>query len=291
MSAIRKVRKAIFPAAGLGTRFLPATKAMPKEMLTVLDRPLIQWVVQEARDAGIEQFIFVISNGKDPIINHFDKNPELHDTLKRRGKTKELALVEAAEMPVGFFSTVRQPEPLGLGHAVWCARELVGDEPFAVILPDEIVQAPKGALTQAMEVYEKTGGNVITVTEVPRADTSKYGICATASDDGRVVEINGLVEKPHPDEAPSNISIHGRYIFQPEIFKILDEKKIGAGGEIQLTDAMAKLIETQKFHGVRVEGKRYDCGQKLGFVEANIAMAVSDPDIGPTVKAMLQKYI
>jgi UTP--glucose-1-phosphate uridylyltransferase len=291
MTSIKKVRKAVFPAAGLGTRFLPATKAVPKEMLTVVDRPLIQWVVEEARQAGIEQFIFVVSNGKEAIINHFDKHAELNKMLATKGKSKELAAVEAAEIPVGHFSFVRQPEPLGLGHAVWCARELVGDEPFAVILPDEIVHNKVGALGQAVEVYNRTGGNVITVAEVPRADTQKYGVCDISSDDGRVVQIKGLVEKPKPEDAPSNLCIHGRYILQPELFDILDEKKTGAGGEIQITDAMQRLIEKQTFHGVRVEGARHDCGQKMGFIEANIAMALQDADIGPAVKAMLKKYV
>ena len=288
--AITRVRKAVFPAAGLGTRFLPATKAMPKEMLTLLDRPLIQHVVEEAMEAGIEQFIFVVSQGKTALEDHFDKQVELMRTLEARGKKIELKLVEDSTIPAGDFAFVRQPEPLGLGHAVWCARHAVGDEPFAVILPDEVVLGERSCLAQAMDIYNEIGGNVITVAEVAKEDTSKYGICALASDDGRVARISGFVEKPKAEEAPSNLSIHGRYIFQPRMFALLEEKRIGAGGEIQLTDAMARLVAEQPFHGVRVTGERYDCGNKQGFVLANVAFALRDPTVGPAVRqAIAQK--
>ncbi|MGE3770537.1 MAG: UTP--glucose-1-phosphate uridylyltransferase GalU [Bdellovibrionales bacterium] len=289
MSMPQKVRTVVFPAAGLGTRFLPATKAIPKEMLTVLDRPLIQWVVEEAKQAGIERFVFVISKGKEAIVEHFRKHPEMEAMLQAKNKMKELVAVQHASIDGINLLVAYQDQPLGLGHAVWCAREQVGNEPFAVVLPDEIVHHGQGALAQAVDVYNKVGGNVITVLEVPKEDVSKYGICAIGSDDGRTVSITDLVEKPKVEEAPSNICIHGRYILQPEIFKILDEKKVGAGGEIQITDAMVKLIGTQPFHGVRVEGERYDCGQKLGFIKANIAMALDDADIGSAVRTFINK--
>lgn len=289
--SIQKVRKAVFPAAGLGTRFLPATKAMPKEMLTLLDRPLIQHVVEEAQEAGIEQFVFVLSRGKTIMEDHLDMQVELLKTLEARGKIKELQIVEDSTIPAGSAIFVRQPEPLGLGHAVWCARHVVGNEPFAVILPDEVVLGEKSCLAQAMDVYNQHGGNVITVSEVAREDTSKYGICALKSDDGRTVEISGFVEKPKVEEAPSNISIHGRYIFQPRLFDFLEEKRLGAGGEIQLTDAMVKLVAEQTFRGVRVEGERYDCGQKLGFVMANLAFALRDKSVSADVRARALKML
>lgn len=291
MSSIQKVRKAVFPAAGLGTRFLPATKAMPKEMLTLLDRPLIEHVVDEAREAGIEHFIFVVSRGKTPLEDHFDKQVELLRTLEARGKTKEIQIVEESTISAGYAAYVRQPEPLGLGHAVWCARYAIGNEPFAVILPDEVVlphQGGKSCLAQAMEVYNEKGGNVITVAEVAREDTSKYGICAIKEDDGSRVEITGFVEKPKPEDAPSTVCIHGRYIFQPRLFDFLEEKRLGAGGEIQLTDAMVQLVAEQQFHGVRVEGDRFDCGNKQGFVLANVAFALRDAGIADNVRASLQ---
>lgn len=288
---IQKVRKAVFPAAGLGTRFLPATKAMPKEMLTLLDRPLIEHVVDEAREAGIEHFIFVVSRGKTPLEDHFDKQVELLRTLEARGKVKEIQIVERSTISAGYAAYVRQPEPLGLGHAVWCARYAIGDEPFAVILPDEVVLSDKSCLAQAMEVYNQTGGNVITVDEVSPKETSKYGICAIDSDDGQKVKISGFVEKPQPEDAPSNISIHGRYIFQPRLFDFLEEKRLGAGGEIQLTDAMMRLVKEQDFYGVRVAGERYDCGSKLGFVLANVAFALRDQGIADNVRQSLAKML
>ena len=287
------VRTAVIPAAGLGTRFLPATKAMPKEMLTLLDRPLIQHVVEEAREAGIERFVFVVSHSKTMLEDHFDRQTELLQTLVNRGKTREIELVNASTLPPGEGLFVRQAEPLGLGHAVWCARHAVGDQSFAVILPDEVVlpqPGGKSCLAQAMEIHAEVGGNVITVAEVSREDTKRYGICALASDDGRVARISGFVEKPEPAEAPSTLSIHGRYIFQPRIFQLLEEKRIGAGGEIQLTDAMARLVAEQPFFGVRVQGERHDCGSKLGFVQANLAYALRDPDIADAMRAYVLSH-
>lgn len=284
-----KVRKAVIPAAGLGTRNLPATKAIPKEMLTLIDRPLIQWVVDEARAAGIEEFIIVTSKGKEAIAAHFAPHEAMYAVLERRNKVKELAAVKAAEIAAGHAHYTFQDEPLGLGHAVWCAKDLVGDEPFAVLLPDVVLSAEFG-LKKCVEVYNQHGGNVITLDEVPRDQTKNYGIASITNDDGSVVEITGVVEKPKPEEAPSNLAITGRYILQPKVFQYLEEKRTGAGGEIQLTDSMLRLIGEQPFHGVRYTGRVHDCGNKLGFVEANIAMGLQDPDIGAAVKAIIQKY-
>jgi len=285
------IRKAVFPVAGLGTRFLPATKAMPKEMLTLVDRPLIQHAVDEARAAGITQFIFVTSRGKGALEDHFDSNNDLKRILEARGKTKALALLEATEIDSGDLLFARQREPLGLGHAVWCARHLVDKEPFAVLLPDVVVLSKTACLKQMMDVYEKTGGNLLALEEVRREQTSSYGIVDVEKDDGKLVKIKGLVEKPKPEEAPSNLSILGRYILQPEIFAELGAKRTGAGGEIQLTDSLARLIGRQPFHGMRYEGKAYDCGDRVGFVEANAAFALAHPDIGPQVHAALQKMV
>lgn len=289
----RKVRKAVFPVAGLGTRFLPATKAIPKEMLPLADRPLIQHAVDEARAAGIEQFCFVTSRGKGALEDHFDLSPELEETLRRRGKQDMLDLLARARVESGQLTYVRQAQPLGLGHAVWCAREFVGGEPFAVLLPDEQVLAPKPCLAQMVEAYEQVGGNLLSVFEVPREQTDKYGILDTgaASADGRLVEVRGLVEKPKPAEAPSTLSIQGRYILQPEVFEHLAAFEKGAGGEIQLTDAMARLVGRQPFHGFRFEGKRFDCGDKLGFVLANVAYALDRPDMADKVRAALKDMI
>ncbi|QJE73672.1 UTP--glucose-1-phosphate uridylyltransferase GalU [Aerophototrophica crusticola] len=289
----RKVRKAVFPVAGLGTRFLPATKAIPKEMLPLADRPLIQHAVDEARAAGIEQFCFVTSRGKGALEDHFDLSPELEETLRRRGKQDMLDLLARARVESGQLTYVRQAQPLGLGHAVWCAREFVGGEPFAVLLPDEQVLAPTPCLAQMVEAYEQVGGNLLSVFEVPREQTDKYGILDTgaASADGRLVEVRGLVEKPKPAEAPSTLSIQGRYILQPEVFEHLAAFEKGAGGEIQLTDAMARLVGRQPFHGFRFEGKRFDCGDKLGFVLANVAYALDRPDMADKVRAALKDMI
>ncbi|MFN8723797.1 MAG: UTP--glucose-1-phosphate uridylyltransferase GalU [Rhodospirillales bacterium] len=288
---IRPVRKAVFPVAGLGTRFLPATKAIPKEMLPLVDRPLIQHAVDEARAAGIEQFVFVTSRGKSPLEDHFDLNAELNAVLKARGKTELLKLVAETQIQPGSLAYVRQAEPLGLGHAVWCAREFVGDEPFAVLLPDEQVLHERPCLAQMMDAYSTVGGNLLSVFEVPREQTNRYGILDIGADDGRLVAVKGLVEKPAPEKAPSNLSIQGRYILQPEVFGHLSAFERGAGGEIQLTDAMAKLIGRQPFHGFRFEGARYDCGDKLGFVLANVAYALRRGDMAAAVRAELKTLL
>ncbi len=289
--SIRPVRKAVFPVAGLGTRFLPATKAMPKEMLTLVDRPLIQHAVDEARAAGIEQFIFVTSRGKGALEDHFDSNYDLKRTLEKRGKTRELGILQTTEIDSGQLLFTRQREPLGLGHAIWCARHLVGDEPFAILLADDVVLAQKPCLQQMLDAYNQVGGNMVAVVDVPREQTNRYGILDVETDDGRLAKIRGLVEKPDPAVAPSTLSIIGRYILQPEIFHELEAKRVGAGGEIQLTDSMARLIGRQSFHGLRYEGTRYDCGDKIGFIEANAAFALAHPDMGSKVREALQRII
>jgi UTP--glucose-1-phosphate uridylyltransferase len=282
---MKAVRKAVFPVAGLGTRFLPATKAMPKEMLTVVDKPLIQYAVEEAREAGVEQMIFVTSLGKEAIEAHFAPALELEAVLKSRGKS--LADLESASAEAGSVVTVLQDEPLGLGHAVWCASEFIGDEPFAVLLPDDLMWGRPGCLSQMVEAYHKVGGNIVCVEEVPREKTASYGIIAPGASDGPLTEVKGLVEKPRPEEAPSTLSIIGRYILQPEVLETLGRHERGAGGEIQLTDAMAALIGRQPFHGLRVDAVRYDCGDKAGFVTANVALALEREDIGPKLRDFL----
>jgi len=284
----QKVRKAVFPVAGLGTRFLPLTKSLPKEMLPLVDRPLVQNAIEEAREAGIEDFIFVTSRGKGVLEDHFDINPELNATLEARGKTAELEIVKQTLIESGHLFSTRQAKPLGLGHAVWCAKQIVGREPFAILLPDDVVLAQRGCLAQMVDVYNEVGGNVVAVVDVPRDQTNRYGILDVSSDDGRIASIKGLVEKPKPEVAPSTLSIIGRYILQPEVFDQLDQKMVGAGGEIQLTDAMAKLIGGAPFHGYRFEGKRYDCGDKVGFLEANIAFALARADIGEQVRTAIE---
>jgi UTP--glucose-1-phosphate uridylyltransferase len=291
MTTFPKVRKAVFPVAGLGTRFLPATKSIPKEMLTLVDRPLIQYAVDEARAAGIEEFIFVTSRGKSPLEDHFDLNGDLYRTLETRGKTKVLDQLKANDMPAGQMFFTRQSEPLGLGHAVWCARAIVGNEPFAVLLPDVVVLSQKSCLAQMMDAYQKTGGNLLAVEDVPREDTNKYGILDVEREDGRLAVVKGLVEKPEPAKAPSTLSIIGRYILQPEVMTHLAEGKRGAGGEIQLTDALESLIGKQPFHGFRFDGKTYDCGDKIGFVQANVAFALSRDDMRDAVKGAVQKLV
>ncbi len=286
----RPIRKAVFPAGGLGTRFLPATKAMPKEMLTVVDKPLIHYAVEEARAAGIEEFIFVTGRGKSVIEDHFDHSYELHDALAARGKTDELARIGEWMPGPGQVAYTRQQEPLGLGHAVWCARRLVGDEPFAVLLADDLVLSTTPCLRQLVDVYEETGGNVVAVMEVPREDTNRYGVLDVAGDDGRLAEVVGLVEKPDPAAAPSNLTIIGRYIVLPQVFDHLDRQERGAGDEIQLTDALAAMIGSAPFHGLRFEGKRYDCGTKIGFLEANVAFALARDDLRDDVAAFLRAY-
>jgi UTP--glucose-1-phosphate uridylyltransferase len=260
-------------------------------MLTVVDKPVIQYAVEEAKAAGIEEFIFVTSRGKSALEDHFDRNFELYDVLTQRSKTAELEAVREAELPVGQFSFVRQPEPLGLGHAVWCARHIVGNEPFAVLLPDEVFKADPGVLAQMVAAYGQVGGNLIAVREVAPELTAKYGILDVEHDDGRLAAVKGLVEKPKPEEAPSNLSIVGRYILQPEVFEFLDRQERGAGNEIQLTDAMARLIGRQPFHGIRFEGDRYDCGDKIGFVAANVAFALSRPELADKLRESLEAVI
>ena len=288
----KRIRKAVFPVAGLGTRFLPATKSIPKEMLTIVDRPVLQHVVEEAREAGIEHFVFVTGRNKAVIEDHFDIAYELEETLQRRGKLKELAALKADLPQAGATSFTRQQEPLGLGHAVWCARDIVGGEPFAVLLPDMITMAEQGqsrCLAQCIAAYEKHGGNIIAVEEVLPEETHQYGVVSVGKDYGASFEITGMVEKPPKGTAPSNLIISGRYILTPEIFPILEKGEKGAGGEIQLTDAMKALAKSQIFHGVRFAGKTYDCGAKLGFLAANLAFALADPALAPLLKDELKK--
>ncbi|MGU3390324.1 UTP--glucose-1-phosphate uridylyltransferase GalU [Sphingomonas sp. M1A8_2b] len=279
---IKPLRKAVFPVAGLGTRFLPATKSMPKEMLTVVDKPLIQYAVEEALEAGIEQIIFVTGRGKGALEDHFDISYELEDTMRARGKS--LDSIKNIRMKPGSPVYVRQQEPLGLGHAVWCAREIVGDEPFAVLLPDELMVGKPGFMKQMVEAYNKVGGNVIGALEVADSETDKYGIISPGAIDGRLTEVKALIEKPKQGSAPSNLMIPGRYILQPDVMRILETQEKGAGGEIQLTDAMAQLIGNQPFHGFTFDGQRYDCGDKAGYIQANLAIALSRADIGPAVR-------
>ncbi|MGQ0676625.1 MAG: UTP--glucose-1-phosphate uridylyltransferase GalU [Rhodospirillales bacterium] len=286
----KPVRKAIFPVGGLGTRFLPATKSMPKEMLPVVDKPLIQYAVEEAQAAGIEQFIFVTGRGKQAIEDHFDISYELASALSERGKKAELDMLRSALPKPGQVAYVRQQEPLGLGHAVWCARNLVGDEPVAVLLADDLVLAKTPCLKQMVDAQGLTGGNMVAVMDVPREHTKRYGILDVASDDGKLAEVKGLVEKPAPEKAPSTLSIIGRYILLPEVFEHLGRSGRGAGGEIQLTDSMAKMIGKYPFHGLRFEGKRFDCGDKVGFFEANVAYALKRGDLAKDVKAILREY-
>ena len=285
------VRKAVFPVAGLGTRILPATKAMPKEMLTVVDRPLIHYAVEEAKAAGIEEFYFVTGRGKVALEDHFDVAYEMEATLRERGKSQLLAELQAWLPAPGQVAYTRQQRPLGLGHAVWCARHLVGDEPFAVVLVDDLMVCDPPCLKQMIDAYEETGGNVVAVVEVPREQTSRYGVLDIVEDKGSLVRAKGVVEKPAPEEAPSNLTIIGRYIIQPEVFGHLENMKPGSGNEIQLTDGLAALIaDGQAFHGLRAAGKRFDCGDKLGFLEANIALGLEHPELGAGLRRILQNY-
>jgi len=280
-----RIRKAVFPVAGLGTRLLPATKTIPKEMLTIVDRPLIQYAVDEAREAGIEQMIFVTGRGKSALVDYFDIAFELETTMRDKGKG--LDALEPARARFGEVITVRQQQPLGLGHAVWCAREIVGDEPFAVILPDDLMMP--GALKPMVEAWAKVGGNLVATEEVPADKTASYGIITPGATNGPLTEVCGLVEKPAPEQAPSRLGVIGRYILQPEIFAVLDQGTTGAGGEIQLTDAMAKLIGKQPFHALKVEAVRHDCGDKAGFVIANLAIALGREDLEPRVRDAISR--
>jgi UTP--glucose-1-phosphate uridylyltransferase len=283
-----RVRKAVFPVAGLGTRLLPATKSIPKEMITIVDRPLIQYAVDEAREAGIEQLIFVTGRGKSSLVDYFDQAFELEATLLDKGKS--LDVLESSHARFGEVVTVRQQQPLGLGHAVWCARHIVGDEPFAVLLPDELMWGQPNCLAQMVEAFATVGGNIVAALEVPDSETHKYGVIDPGASDGRLTEIRGMVEKPAPGTAPSNLMLPGRYILQPEVMRALDAQERGAGGEIQLTDAIAKVIGKQPLHAYRFEGKRYDCGSAAGFVIANLAMALERDDIAPAIRDYLKSF-
>ncbi len=280
-----RVRKAVFPVAGLGTRLLPATKSIPKEMITIVDRPLIQYAVDEARDAGIEQLIFVTGRGKTALVDYFDRAFELEATLREKGKSLDPLVPSNADF--GELTAVRQQEPLGLGHAVWCARHIVGDEPFAVLLPDDLMVP--GALKPMVEAWEGVGGNLVATEEVPRDKTNAYGIITPGEIIGNLAEVRGLVEKPDPADAPSRLGVIGRYILQPEVMQVLDSQEQGAGGEIQLTDAMAKLIGKQAFHALKVDSVRHDCGDKAGFVIANLALALERDDVAPQVREFLSE--
>lgn len=285
-----KVRKAVFPVAGMGTRFLPATKVVPKELLPVVDKPLIQYVVEEAAAAGVEEFIFVTSRGKGAIEDHFDIAYELHATLEARGKAEALTILDDILKEPGKIKSVRQMKPLGLGHAVWCARDLIGDEPFAVMSPDDLVLTKGSCIGELIEAHEQTGGNVVAVEDVPRDQTSRYGILDTPNAADRLAVVEGLVEKPKPEDAPSTLSIIGRYVLLSEVFEHLSKHERGAGNEIQLTDAMAKMIGKYPFHGLRFAGERFDCGDKLGWLQANMAYAMERDDLGDGARAIIDRY-
>jgi UTP--glucose-1-phosphate uridylyltransferase len=288
----KRVRKAVFPVAGLGTRILPATKAMPKEMLTVVDKPLIHYAIEEAKAAGIEEFYFVTGRAKSALEDHFDLSFELEATLRERGKTELLDELETWLPDPGQIAYTRQQRPLGLGHAVWCARNLVGDDPFAVFLVDDLMVGEPPCMKQMVEAYDKTGGNIVAVVEVPREHTRRYGVLDIVKDEGLLVRAKGVVEKPDPAVAPSTLTIIGRYIIQPEIFRHLGELNPGAGGEIQLTDGLDKLIaEGQEFYGLRASARRFDCGDKLGYLEANVALGLAHPTLGREFRNILKRYL
>ncbi len=290
MTTHKPIKKAVFPVAGLGTRFLPATKAIPKELLPIVDRPLIQYAVDEAREAGIEQIIFVTGRGKTAIVEHFDVAYELEATMAERGK--DMSVLDATRATPGDIITVRQQVPLGLGHAIWCARAIVGNDPFAILLPDELMVGEPGCMKQMVEAYNEVGGNLISVLEVPEDEVSSYGVIAPGAQiSDTLTEVTGLVEKPPQAEAPSNKIISGRYILQPEVMRTLETQGKGAGGEIQLTDAMARMIGNQPFHAVTFAGRRFDCGSKTGFVEATLALALEREDMGAEVRAMAQRLL
>ena len=290
MTQHKPIKKAVFPVAGLGTRFLPATKAIPKELLPIVDRPLIQYAVDEAREAGIEQIIFVTGRGKTAIVEHFDVAYELESTMEERGK--DMSVLDPTRATPGDIITVRQQVPLGLGHAIWCARAIVGDDPFAILLPDELMVGEPGCMKQMVEAYNEVGGNLISVLEVPQDEVSSYGVIAPGAEvSDTLTEVTGLVEKPPVAEAPSNKIISGRYILQPEVMRTLETQGKGAGGEIQLTDAMARMIGNQPFHAVTFAGNRYDCGSKTGFVEATLALALEREDMGSEVRAIAERLL
>ncbi len=288
---MKPLKKAIFPVGGLGTRFLPATKAMPKEMLPIVDKPLIQYAFEEAKAAGIEQFIFITGRNKNVIANHFDHSYELQRVLDESDKQQQLSLTRDWLPEPGSIAFIRQQQPLGLGHAVWCARHFIKDEPFAVLLADELLLSPKSFLKDMCELYEKKGGNIVAVGEIGNEKSQSYGIIDPASREGDIVKVKTMVEKPKPADAPSNLSITGRYILQPEIFELLDKKITGVGGEIQLTDALAEMTKTQDFHALIFRGQRFDCGNHKGFIEANIAYALAHPELQKDVRSILKAYL
>jgi UTP--glucose-1-phosphate uridylyltransferase len=287
----KRIRKVVFPVAGLGTRFLPATKSVPKEMLPVVDRPLIQYAVDEAKEAGIEHFIFVTGRGKTAIADYFDHAYELEQTLSAKGASGALKMLAEMRPPAGAASFLRQQEPAGLGHAVWCARDLVGDEPFAVVLADELLKSSPGCLAQMVEAYEKTQGNIVGLVDVPKEHTDRYGVIKPGTRDGKLVEVTGMIEKPKPEAAPSTLALVGRYILQPSVFEHLSRQDRGAGGEIQLTDAMARLIGNEPFHGLEFDGIRFDCGNKVGFMAANVAYALEREDMADELREYLRTVI
>ena len=289
---VKKVTKAVFPVAGQGTRFLPATKSIPKEIMTLVDRPLIQYAIDEARAAGIKEFIFVTSRGKSALEDYFDHSPEMESTLKRQGKTELLEILRDTNMDSGAIAYVRQNRPMGLGHAVWCARRLIGNEPFAVLLPDDVIAADKPCLQQMIEAYEQTGGNMVAAMEVPPEKASSYGVLDIGEDMGSIVKAKGMVEKPKREDAPSNLAVIGRYILTPKVLTNLNRMKQGAGGEIQLTDAIAEEIKTNgNVYGFRFRGQRYDCGSKAGFLQATVAFGLERPDLRDEFGAYLSDMI
>jgi UTP--glucose-1-phosphate uridylyltransferase len=285
---MKPIRKAVLPVAGLGTRVLPASKATPKNMLNLVDRPILSYIVAEARAAGIEHMIFVVGRGQGAIEDYFDHNIELEQALEAKGKSEILADVMADLARPGEMSFVRQMQPLGLGHAVWCARDLIGDEPFAVIYSDMVMQADPPAMVQAVQAYERVGGNIVVVEPAPEGDAHKYGIVSLGDGEGRLRKMTGMIEKPAPGTEPSNLFISGRLILQPEIFKLLAYQQAGAGGEIQLTDSMVRLLASQDFHALEYDGTTYDCGDKIGLLRANVALALNRPDIGADARAMIE---
>jgi UTP--glucose-1-phosphate uridylyltransferase len=287
----QRVKKAVLPVAGLGTRVLPGAKTTPKNLLNVFDRPILSYIVEEARAAGIEHFVFIIGRGQGAIEDYFDANPEIEGTLEAKGKLDILAELRRDLPQPGEMSFVRQMAPLGLGHAVWCARDIIGDEPFAVMLPDMLMMASPAALAQAVAAHEKTGGNIVVVEPVPEGEAHKYGIVALDGRDGRLNRMTGMVEKPAPGTEPSNLFISGRYILQPEIFEVLETQERGAGGEIQLTDGMANLMKTQAFHALEYEGVTYDCGDKIGLLRANVAYALARPDLGEAARKAIAELL
>jgi len=288
----QSVKTAVFPVAGMGTRFLPATKSVPKEIMTLVDRPLVQYAIDEARAAGIEEFIFVTSRGKSALEDYFDEAPQLEASLEKKGKTKLLETLRSTNMESGAIAYIRQTQALGLGHAVWCARRLIGDQPFAVILPDDVIAAEKPCLQQMVEAYEQTGGNMVATMEVPPEKASSYGIVDVASQNGPIVSVKGMVEKPAPGEAPSNLAVIGRYILTPQVLRNLGQGKRGAGGEIQLTDAIAQeIVDSDNVHGFRFAGQRFDCGSKAGFLQATVSFALSRPDLSGELREFLYETV